>query len=133
MNSENLIISYLKVTLLSFRQLEDDLEHSESEKESLRAKLKELEFQLRSNSKKSSEDIQRFIAESPAPERVKSLRDDTIRLSSTSDSDHSPSSERLKRSMENMTIPVTPESEEIVIIVIINVVIQYKYPASNNF
>lgn len=67
------------------RQLEEDLAHSENEKRSLCAKLQELKSKLISKRKTAGEDIHRFIAESPAPQGLKTLSEPE----STSDASNS--------------------------------------------
>ncbi|XP_046603029.1 E3 ubiquitin-protein ligase TRAIP [Neodiprion virginianus] len=102
-----------------FRQLEANLSHCENEKKSLELKLDEIKKQLASNTTlRTSEDIQRYIAESPAPESMKaSKKRATVPASIESDVEtddspsviQSPTPRKLKILRKSVVIPDTPE------------------------
>ena len=70
---------FLKLKLMShFRHLESDIRHLEQEKKSLSCKIKDLEKAILSPGSDNLRDkaLRRLIAESPAPEFLKRMRED---------------------------------------------------------
>lgn len=61
-----------------FRHLEGDISHLEQEKKSLSAKIRDLEKAILSPGADTTRDkaLRRLIAESPAPEHLKRMRDE---------------------------------------------------------